>query len=149
MRKGILRIVPVIFGSAFPIVGQLALNKDRVYNLPETQEDCLKSAQWFNNKRVHCLVTEPQSIRPIEFGDVVYEILQNTISVANEGNLEDFRENHDDYEAILVHTDEFQKDTLKMIVNKELCDGDSVTVQSIIGENVIEKDNEKKDATQD
>lgn len=47
-------------------VGFLFKNQDGVYNICDTEEDIMKSNQWFNNRPVHSIMVSDE---PINFGD--------------------------------------------------------------------------------
>lgn len=63
-RPGVLSILKTM---SSPRVGELAMNIDGVFNIPQNEEDCLKSLQWFGNQRVlPLIVTDALSIQPGE-----------------------------------------------------------------------------------
>ena len=117
-----------------PEIGKLAVNNDGVYNIPKTEEDCEKSAQWFGNKLVCCIVTEPFELKTEPFTnphEYIYDIENNTYILAGDPfNPLNFKNNPENYEKILIGQDDPSLIILK-IVNKELFNGDYVDVEEV------------------
>ena len=129
MKQGILRIIPRLMEN-FPETGRLAVNRDGVYNIPNNEEDCAKSAAWFSNKLVECLITEPFEIgKALELHETAWDIDANLYIVADAAFFRDvYYKKEDNYERVLVRHDEIPLSTLEAIVNKELFNGDYVDV---------------------
>jgi hypothetical protein len=61
-------------------VGFLFKNQDGVYNICNTEEDIMKSNQWFNNRPVHSIVVNDD---PIKVGDKILPVCVNSNLNAN------------------------------------------------------------------
>ena len=66
----------IIVSEEPPKIGMLARNKDGVLNIPRTEEDCLKSAQWFNNKLAIPYIDAPEGNLTINSEEILKQIVE-------------------------------------------------------------------------
>ena len=103
---------------------RLAINKEGVLNIPRTQEDVVKSAQYFRNERVDPIII--LNTEEIKEGDYYLNIYKEKekIYINNSGEL---------YKGInfkiLVLRDYFSEKHLNAIVNRKIEDHDVVLVK--------------------
>ena len=133
MKQGILRIVPT-HRPRKPEIGRLARNMDKVINLPQTDDDCEWSMQWFGNRLILSIITEPsESRKPISINETVFDIENNAWMVVTKNLLSKIEYNPHGFERIIVDDGEFNEKTLRMICNREINDGDYVLINEING----------------
>ena len=132
MKHGVLRIFKPEFDT-LPQVGKLAVNKDWVYNIPQTQEDCQKSAEWFGNKLAFVIITEQNdSSNKIKVDDNCFDIENKKFLTATHAKIRNLIERApDNYERILLDLHDITASILQQIVDKELYNGDYVSVEEI------------------